>query len=476
MRKTRLFFLIILIEGYVVLACELLAIRSMIPFVGSGTETISIIISAVLLPLAIGYHKGGDAFQRKYTKAKAKGKFVTVRGILLKNISYALLFLGLGLSYLFLEMFFSGLIHLGIKNRMAQTAIYSLVFLVSPVYMLGQTVPLVSNYFSSKNLSAITGRMLFFSTTGSFFGSVFSTIILMTFIGVHYTVIFTIILLASLVPILLINHKWDGSMARTMLAVAIVLLLNNGLVMKGMHIVSDNRYNTVEIFDDPKVPGDKYMNINRSWSSKWSNDPEKLFPYIAYREKTFLKPVENASPKKDILIIGAGGFTLGYNDLNNNYTFVDIDAKLKEDSEKYLLPGKLQANKKFVVTPARAFVHNGNEKFDVIVVDTYTNVMSVPMETVTRDFLVDVKKMLKPGAALIINMIATPDFSDKFSVRYDNTFRSVFPNYNRQVINEFTTTTAADKDKNVNALYIYFNKDADNSIYTDDKNSYSMDR
>jgi hypothetical protein len=38
MSKTRLFFLVILIEGYVVLACELLAIRQLIPFVGSGTE------------------------------------------------------------------------------------------------------------------------------------------------------------------------------------------------------------------------------------------------------------------------------------------------------------------------------------------------------------------------------------------------------------------------------------------------------
>lgn len=74
MNKTQLLFLVILIEGYVVLATELLAIRTLIPFIGSGTETISIIISAVLLPLAFGYHVGGNAFKKTYAKAKVKNK------------------------------------------------------------------------------------------------------------------------------------------------------------------------------------------------------------------------------------------------------------------------------------------------------------------------------------------------------------------------------------------------------------------
>ena len=44
----------IAIEGYVVLAVELLAIRQLTPYVGNATDTVAIVIAAVLLPLAFG--------------------------------------------------------------------------------------------------------------------------------------------------------------------------------------------------------------------------------------------------------------------------------------------------------------------------------------------------------------------------------------------------------------------------------------
>ena len=121
MRKTRLLFAVILIEGYVVLACELLAIRQLIPFVGSGTEIIAIIISGVLLPLAFGYHFGGIAYKRAYAKAVRQGKRPpSIRRILLKNILIALAFLSLGLSYLFLSAYFRFLDYAGIDQRLLQ--------------------------------------------------------------------------------------------------------------------------------------------------------------------------------------------------------------------------------------------------------------------------------------------------------------------------------------------------------------------
>ena len=58
--RDRFLFFVIFLEGFVVLSLELLAIRLTIPFVGSGTDTISIIIAAVLLPLAFGYYRGGQ--------------------------------------------------------------------------------------------------------------------------------------------------------------------------------------------------------------------------------------------------------------------------------------------------------------------------------------------------------------------------------------------------------------------------------
>lgn len=480
-RKTLLLFLVIFVEGYVVLACELLAIRQLIPFVGSGTENISIVISAVLLPLAIGYHFGGSAFKRQYAKFKKGKKYLSVRKMLLRNIISALCILSLGLTLPFMEIFFALLGGLGIHHRLPQTALYSLLFLVWPVFMLGQTVPLISNYFSRKKLSEITGRMLFFSTTGSFFGSVFSTIILMAYVGVHNTVIVTMVLLGCLV-VLLVRRFYEYETWLCAFILTLLYMTNNSATMQSMHIVEDNTYNTVEIIQDNKKATKTFV-INRSASSLIDKDGKSAFPYAAIIEESFISPLQKRNTPADILILGAGGFSLGTDDAHSNYIFVDIDGTLKEVAEKYFLPKKLTPNKHFVTASAREYVRRCDKKFDLIVIDTFTNVISIPMETTTREFLLDTKKLLKEDGIVVANVIASPSFADAFSIRYNNTFASVFPNYSRQVVQSFngweeTKTYSQQFKAQKNILYMYFHspRSNDKTIYTDDKNTYSIDR
>lgn len=476
MTKAQLLFLIILVEGYVVLACELLAIRQLVPFVGSGTETVSIVISAVLMPLAVGYHFGGTAYKR--ARKKNKHRPPSIRKILLKNILNSLIILSLGLSYVFMEIFFAVLSGIGFEHRLWQATLYSMLFLVAPVFMLGQTVPLVSNYFSRRKLSEITGRMLFFSTTGSFLGSVFSTIVLMSTIGVHNTVIVTLGMLVVLC-IILAGKKFDSVIA--LMVFGVLCVMNSGALMKDLNIVSNNAYNTVTV-SELKNDGGTLMTINRSASSLFHKNPEKIFAYAQHIEKSFIAPISApGSEPRDILILGAGGFVIGYHDDVNHYTYVDIDAALKEVSEKHFLPETLGANKKFVPASARAFVRGDKQTYDVIVLDLFSNVVSIPMESVTQDFLMDVKKRLKPGGALAANIVASPTFTDRFSQRYNNTFASVFPSYTRQIIGDFSAWPDQ-KSHQVkignNILYMYFNHPfaGDTTVYTDDKNTYSLDR
>jgi len=190
-------YLIIFLEGYVVLATELLAIRQLIPFVGSGTETVAIVIAAVLMPLAFGYYFGG-----KFQALQGRGGLVTIREKLIRNILNATVFLVIGLSYILLQVFFLSLHKIGINHRVFQTSVYALVFLVWPIFLMGQTVPLISNFFMRETLSRLTGKILFFSTVGSFMGAITSTIILMSIIGVNNTLIFNIAILAIVVFIL----------------------------------------------------------------------------------------------------------------------------------------------------------------------------------------------------------------------------------------------------------------------------------
>jgi hypothetical protein len=480
MSKNALLFLIILIEGYVVLAVELLTIRQLMPFVGNGVEVVAIIISGVLLPLAAGYHYGGIAYQRIYARAKQCGKIgPPVRKLLLRNLLIALFILTFGLSYLFLEDFFGLLAAHGIYHRLWQTLAYTLIFLVMPVFCLGQTVPLISHYFSNRRLSEITGKMLFFSTTGSFLGSVFSALVLMMTVGVHNTVIFTLALLA-LLCIFLSRKKHRGAVILALCLLCLCGLLNSGVFLSKLGFVNDNAYNLARVVKS--ADGDAtYLMLNRSYSSEITADPHKLIGYFKYVNDNFIATLPRSGEPRDILAIGAGGFTMGRDDTFNRYTFVDIDPDLKKTAEDYFLPEKVSANKQFIPSSARAYLMRDTKTYDLVVVDVFQNYHAMPMECTTREFMEAVKAHLKPGGIVVVNVASTPDFRDKFSVRYDRTFSSVFPVHTRQIMSDFNPwqPTGGDDPAHflVNTIYTYFNTPyvQDTAIYSDDKNPYSID-
>jgi predicted membrane-bound spermidine synthase len=476
MPRHLLLFLIIFIEGYVVLAVELLAMRQLVPFVGSDTIVISIVISAVLLPLAFGYYFGGQ-FQPGRRMRGRKGKQGRINGVrrkLMRNLFAAILVLSFGLSYLVMEMFFFLLHAGGIYHKVLQTGAYAVLFLSYPVFLLGQTVPLISNYFSNAHLSSITGRMLCFSTAGSFLGSVFSTLVLMSVVGVHNTALITIALLASAL-FLLSKRTLNSDTLFACIILALAFYLNSPMMISERGIIYSNQYNTVGVIDLPDQDA-KLLMTNRSPASKFAPDPKNRFPYLQYIEKQLIDTLPKDRPAK-ILVLGAGGFTMGWDDRFHQYTFVDIDKDLKEVSERYFLPEPLPDNKVFVPEAARVFINHADKaSYDLVVVDFFNNIKSISLEVISVKFWQDLKGLLKPNGILVGNIIEHPAFGDRFTIRFHNTFSAGMPIFTRQVIGDFnpwlTRKTVA------NVLYIYFNgaDSADRTIYTDDKNTYFLDR
>ncbi len=462
-------FLIIVIEGYIVLSSELLAIRQTIPYVGSGTDTVSIIIAAVLMPLAFGYQYGG-----KFKRSKFLGQVITIRKKLILNILIAATILFFGMSYHFIRLFFIFIQDIGIENRLLQISVYSTLFLVIPVYLLGQTVPLISNFFSKEKLSKITGKILFFSTVGSFLGAIFSTLFLMSTIGVHHTVSLNFVLIAILV-IILSKKKNSKPVIYTFILALLALLYNSDGVMKLYNIKKNNEYSTIVTAHFKN--GDRELYINGNNSSRYNENGTKHL-YIEFAERLAIKPIQNAIPPKDILVIGAGGFTFGHGDKTNNYTYVDIDKDLLEVSERYILKEPIGDNKKFIPKPARAFLNQTDKKFDVIYLDAYLGGASIPEMLVTKEFFEQVKAHMKDGGILISNMILSPHFNNQFTRNIDNTFRSVFPHVSRHVINEQYNLWSKSKTLMANVAYIYRHEENYDKghIYTDNKNTVFYDK
>jgi len=466
---TLLLFIIIVIEGYVVLSSELLAIRQTIPYVGSGTDTVSIIIAAVLMPLAFGYQYGGQ-----FKAGKHFGQYITIRKKLILNILIAATILIIGLSHEPLAEFFKWLPRIGIEDRILQTSIYCILFLVIPVYLLGQTVPLLTNFFSKERLSKVTGRILFFSTVGSFLGAILSTLFLMPTIGVHHTVSLNFLLLALLV-ILLEKNKMSWSVKYICVISLMAMMLNSDAVMDKFKIIKNNEHHM--IVSGTLSNGERLLFLNNNNSSRYTEDGAK-HGYIEFAERLAIYPILYTLPPREILVIGAGGFTFGHEDKNNSYTYIDIDKDLLEVAEKHILKQPIGDNKQFIPKPARAFLNETDKKFDVIFLDAYLGGVSVPEHLITQEFFIQVRDHLKDNAILISNFILSPHFNNQFTRNIDNTLRSVFPHVSRHVMDERYHLWSESKTLPMNVLYVYKHKENYNKghIYTDNKNTVFIDK
>jgi spermidine synthase len=461
-------FAIIIIEGYIVLSSELLAIRVTIPFIGSGTDMVSIIIAAVLLPLSFGYYFGGQ-FRPHINKA---GRWISVQHKLTNNILWAAAFLLIGISYYPLELFLTFLINHGVTNRVMLASIYSGLFLIIPVFLLGQTIPLVSNYFSKEKLSEITGKILFFSTIGSFLGATFATLVLMATIGVHHTAALNFILLAGLFFFLgRHRHKglWVIMFAITMLGVG----FNSQMVMDKLGIVNNNQYNVIKIYKSATSDA-RVISLNGNSDSMYDPTTKRKFEYIMYIEDEFIYSRSSDATPMNVLVIGAGGFSIGADDDYNSYHYVDIDPDLQKIAEEHFLGKKLSSNQKFHPVAAESFIIQGNEKFDMIVIDAFQGGLTIPENLITQEFFGRLKKRLKDGGVVVSNFTLNPSFASAFDRNLDATFRSVFPLTRTQIIGRYD---AWNTQKLRNILYIYHHNEDEfeHTIYTDDKNTSYYD-
>lgn len=461
MTRAALLFFVIFLEGYVVLSAELLAIRQTIPFVGSGTDTISIIIAAVLMPLAFGYYAGGQ-----YRGA--------VRRKLIKNLLLAMVFLTVGLSYILLDELFETLIQdWGLKNRLWLVTIYASVFIVYPVYLLGQTVPLLTNYFPRARLSEAAGKILFFSTLGSFLGAVFTTLFLMNTIGVAHTVTVTIGALGLLIVIMAKRLISPAVMVACCLFVMAAGLNSDFLLIK-KGIVASNTYNTVQITESGTNVTVRQMLLNGIPSSALFPDKpgDVVYRYVDYIESVFIKKFQSTGETADILILGSGGFTLGLTDSRNNYTFVDIDPDLKEVTEEHFLKAPLGDNKEFIAEPARSYLKRAEKKYDLVVMDIAQSISGVPEQLLTREYFESLAAITKESGITIIHMHAALLFETEFSRVLDNTIRSVFPYATRQIVTNFNPWDDKRDGDSYSILYVgkSANQIKDNRIFTDNLN------
>lgn len=440
---------IILIEGFVSIAIEILIIRQLLPFAGGSVIVTSLIIGFFLLFLALGYHRGGRIVEH-------------LPRVLRFNFLLASLWLGLGLSYFFILLFF-----LSTQEWLGDHLIYPLMIylllVVSPlIYILGQTIPIIMQLVrQNKSIGMIGGNVLGLSTLGSFLGATITALLLMQTIGVAWTIVFNALCL--LILTLLLCQDKRSLITHSLIAVLIggTVYFFNVKIEKTLFLLTNN-YANYRITQKPSEPHILY--INNSVSSLIHNQNQgaayiELIKRILFHDKKLRDA--------DILVLGAGGFTLSAaSTFGNHFTYVDIDRQIK----KVVVPQFLNhINGNLITDDARHFIRTTPHRYTAILLDAYTNTKSIPSYLLTREFMENLQRKLQPRGIILFNIVSNPTLADPYSKRVDNTIRGTFKNCMVEPLTYANIIT--------NILYVCTDStnQGDKTIYSDNLNTTTTD-
>ncbi len=455
--RSMLIFLIFL-NGYVSLSLELSVLRQLSFYVGSSAVITSIIMAIFLGFMSLGYFAGES---QRVNNAKIR-KILNISFLIIAALSV------FGASFPLITTYFIAMYNGGITSGAVQTFIYSLIFLSAGPFLFGFNTTLLSRQLHSLGKNC-TGSIMAWDTIGSVFGSIATTLLLMPFLGVNYTVV--LITLLSVVGALILSRTLLVWMVCIIILIASIFINSNTYQQRAFGILVNNANSTISVREEV---GERILYMNGLPMSVYWPETGAAAEYVNYLNQNFIYTMPQNKVYK-ILVLGAGGFTLGLQDTHNDYTFVDIEHTLQHVSEKYFLNQQLTPNKKFIVADASQFLKNTDTQYDFILLDVYSNSFQVPEGFITAEFMERLRSRIAPNGIIAMNMIVSAEFSDKYSRVFDNTFRTVFPhNTTRQIIGDFDPWNDTDGASNI--IYIYYNIANDGRIYTINKTPVIYDR
>ena len=395
-----LLYAIVFIEGFCSLGAEIIALRRLVPHVGSSIVVTAPTIGFFLLALALGYAAGARVAAH-YTQVVARNFLISaaLAGIGLAGISVDAIFAHLQPT-LFAYLFFIG----GILCPLA--------------WLLGQTVPILTNLMQAERTGEASGMALYWSTLGSFLGSLTLSLIVMQWLGVS-AAIFACAAILGLGTLLLGRRHW----ARSALAVGTIAL---AAAFNYQHAVTaDTAYAEylVRPVEREGMQDSRAFWVNKSLASLIdASEPPQYTRYISHLRRVLLDDL--GFRERDILVLGAGGFTLSHREPTNRYTYVDIDPKIKDIAEKDFLHEPIRGE--FIADDARRFVATTERRFDAVVVDVYSSHTSIPTHLVTREFWQAARQVLKPDGVLLANLILDGKLETPYARNLLATLESVF--------------------------------------------------
>lgn len=379
---------LVLVSGAAILIIETLAARLVAPYVGLTLESHTAAIGVALLGIAAGAHVGGRLADRLPPRRVIVGG-LTAGGLLVLAVRPIIHLIGPNVS-----------------AGPASTVQLVVVSTLAPVTALAMVPPAVvkarlSNLAES---GSVVGTLSALGTIGALAGTFLTGFVFVA------TLPTTMILLVTAIGCLLLALFAVRDQPRGLLSVGLVAVaLGPGLLLVDGPCDVETAYYCARIETDPVRASGRILYLDDLRHSYVDlTDPGHLeFTYI----QRFADAVDAHFPAGrplDAVHVGGGGFTmprwLAATRPGSRSVVLEIDRSVVSLGRAHLGVDEI-AGLEVITGDARTSLRRlGDSTADLIVGDAFGSV-SVPWHLATREFVADVRRVLRPHGLFILNVI-----------------------------------------------------------------------
>lgn len=395
-----MFYSLVFLSGFANLATEIIGPRLVASLFGSTTIIWAIIISVTLVGISIGYLIGGRVPWRQVSRV-----FPVV---LIANAIWLVL-----VSWLVWQIP-SSLASVGYLS----IAVICIAAFFPPSVLFSMTSPMVIALIAGddppESISREVGNIYALGTLGSVAGALAAAFVLIPWLGL--TVSLKLFAVGSVLFALIFLTSRLRLVGAAMLLLVLITPLPSFRPEESANAIllaqAEGYYQTIRVVSDNSTYIS--MNLGPTFHSSMSLETgEPLLPYA----KKMIELAGDVRGKR-VLIVGGAGHTQARSleKRGAQVTEVEIDPLVISLSDRYF--GEIAGPT--IATDGRAYLEGlRRETYDLILMDAFDSLASVPVQLTTREFFETVDRALAPGGVMMYNFIGVP------SGPKSNSFRAI---------------------------------------------------
>ncbi len=411
-------YLFVFIAGASTMALEMAASRLLAPNFGTSLIVWANLIGLIMLALSVGYYLGGRLADRRpdvsilYGIGAGAGLYFSIipsiTRLILQAVSRGIMstpfYLTAGSFLATLLVFFLPVVLLGIISP------FSIRILASNLDRTGNT---------SGNLYAV-------STLGSLVGTFSSALFIIPTLGSRQTV--------YIFGFLLVTASALGLGKRRFLLLPLIPLAMAWLGPTGIKTEPATVYEKETPYQYVRILRNGewlYLETNEGGGIQSSYHPTQLLTGWYSDYLLMLPYLRPGDRQKSVLVVGFAGGTIArqyYHLLRGAFKIdlegVELDPEIARLARRYF--GITGREGRVYVADGRIYLAQTRKRYDIIIVDAYSNQIYIPFHLATREFFALTEKHLRPGGILAINVNALEGRSPILQ-SIATTIRAVYP-------------------------------------------------